>query len=110
MTTSRFFVNNKRISTAVHLNDGTILQVFPSRQIFENLQEWEDYWRGSRFVSPRVKIETSERKASGEIETTRKSWTCPACGLGPGNDHRMCICRAFNYSVQAWEKACGIRG
>ncbi len=33
-------------------------------------------------------------------------WVCPACDLPLGNDHRMCICRAFNYSVDAWEKGC----
>ena len=36
----------------------------------------------------------------------KKFWVCSACDLPLGNDHRMCICRAFNYSVEAWEKAC----
>lgn len=36
------------------------------------------------------------------------TWICAYCHLGPGNDHRMCICRGFNYSVTAWEEAAGI--
>lgn len=34
------------------------------------------------------------------------NFMCPACGHGSGADHRMCICRAYNYSVKAWENAC----
>lgn len=43
------------------------------------------------------------------MSSRKVQWICPYCGLGPGNDHRMCICRGFNYSVAAWEEACGIR-
>jgi hypothetical protein len=44
-----------------------------------------------------------------EERVPKRTWTCPACGKGAGNDHRMCICYAFNYSVEEWERACGIR-
>lgn len=40
---------------------------------------------------------------------TVESFTCPACGLGSGADHRMCICRSYNYSPTEWEIACRLR-
>ena len=36
---------------------------------------------------------------------TQKWWVCAYCHLPIGNDHRMCICQAFNYSVDAWKAA-----
>ena len=110
MSTSRFFVNYKRISTAVNLNDGSALQVYPIRKRFETLHAWETYWRNSSYASPEVRIHTTipATKTSKKDEVKSEAWICPACGLGAGNDHRMCICRAFNFSVQAWEEACGI--
>jgi hypothetical protein len=36
----------------------------------------------------------------------KKYWVCPACNLPLGNDHRPCICHAFNYSVALWEEEC----
>ena len=52
----------------------------------------------------KIQLATEKNKVAKKDE-----WICPPCGLGPGNDHRMCICRAFNFSVAAWEEACGIR-
>lgn len=46
------------------------------------------------------------------VPTTKPSpdhFTCPACNLGAGADHRMCIVNKYNYSVKAWETACGLR-
>jgi hypothetical protein len=36
---------------------------------------------------------------------SQKWWVCAYCHLPIGNDHRMCICQAFNYSVDAWKAA-----
>ncbi len=110
MSTVRFFVNDKRVSTAVQLTDGTLLQVYPKHQQFENQKEWEEYWNDSTLVKPVTQVEVTPPKAPVKPRAKRLvNWICPACGRGPGNDHRMCICRAFGYSVAAWEKACGIR-
>ena len=119
--TYRFFVNDKRVSTAVQWKSKTnkdyILQVFPNRNIFESETSWRSHWE--KKVRPSIRVETSfstnpeperaERPPTPPSSADESRWTCPACGKGPGNDHRMCICRAFNYSVDAWEKACGIR-
>ena len=36
----------------------------------------------------------------------KQHWICPYCDLPLGNDHRLCICHGFNYSIKAWEQAC----
>jgi hypothetical protein len=110
MSTVRFFVNNKRISTAVRLHDGSFLQVYPKHEKFQTQEEWEMYWKETSIVKPVIQIQVTPTKETVKPRAKRvHNWICPACGLGPGNDHRMCICRAFNYSVAEWEKACGIR-
>lgn len=38
-----------------------------------------------------------------EVEKEDRKWVCGYCSLPPGNDHRMCICRGYNFSVAAWE-------
>lgn len=53
--------------------------------------------------------EKKSNASSTSVSQRKTYWICPACGLGPGNDHRMCICRAFNFSIADWEKACGIK-
>lgn len=165
--TLRFYVNNKRISTAVRVKDCYILQVFPSYQRFANEEDWLSYWEMHYICKPVVRVEGGMMFESTQTEATKHkdfrcavclldgtfdhrncivlkykgsisdwetasveqrkelradvaakaaepkpkpaTWICPACNKGPGNDHRMCICRYFNYSVQAWEEACGIR-
>ena len=163
--TLRFYVNNKRVSTAVRVADGYILQVYPMRQRFADEGDWLSFWENHSVAKPKCRVEglvsnelanaakdldPSFRcsqcllgpdidhrncivlKFKGDLEAWKsaglqqknptppapspalpnkktKSWICPACGLGPGNDHRMCICQAFHYSIDAWEKACGIR-
>lgn len=105
MAALRFFVNDKRVSTAVPLNDGTILQVYPSKKKFVNENAWRLSWESSSAAKPSIRVEQEE----DTVRNVKRDWICPACGLGPGNDHRMCICTAYNYSVERWEIACGIR-
>lgn len=130
MSTVRFFINNKRVSTAVHLENGTLLQVYPEHTIYENQTVWETHWNNTLLAKPILEVQTTPAQpksdkprkprenplsVSSDYEDlydpvhTTSNWICPACGQGPGNDHRMCICRAFNFSVEAWERACGIR-
>lgn len=130
MSTVRFFINNKRVSTAVHLENGTLLQVYPEHTIYENQTVWETHWNNTLLAKPILEVQTISAKpksdkprkprekplsVSSDYEDlydpvhTTSNWICPACGQGPGNYHRMCICRAFNFSVEAWERACGIR-
>lgn len=119
--TYRFYVNDKRVSTAVLWScpddKKHILQVYPTRDIFESEKKWRLYWEQK--TTPVIRVETS-LSVKPTPETTQRSptppssadesrWCCPACGKGPGNDHRMCICHAFNYSVDAWKEACGIQ-
>jgi hypothetical protein len=105
MLTLRFFVNDKRISTAVTLNDGTCLQVYPDKKKYINENAWRVSWESSSAAKPSIRVEEED----DNVRNLKKDWICPACGKGPGNDHRMCICLAFDYNVQNWEIACGIR-
>ena len=162
--TLRFYVNNKRVSTAVRVADGYILQVYPMRQRFADEEDWCSFWENHSVAKPTCRVEglvsneltiaakevdpsfrcpecllgpdidhrncivlkfkgnLEEWKTAGlhqkdpsppapspALPNKKKPWSCPVCFLGPGNDHRMCICVGFNYSVDRWEEACGIR-
>lgn len=165
--TLRFYVNDKRLSTAIRVKDCYILQVYPSRQRFANEEDWRSYWEMNKICKPQIRVEGGMSLQSTQTDATKqkgfrcaeclldgtldhrnciilkykgsvadwetasieqrkelrtevaakaaeprpkaRTWICPACNLGPGNDHRMCICQFFNYSVTAWEEACGIR-
>lgn len=167
LKTLRFYVNNKRISTAVRVKQGYILQVYPMHQRFANEDDWRSFWEMHSICKPVVRVEGEMSLQSTQTQATKdkdfrcaecllngtfdhrncivlkykgsitdwevasveqrkelradiaakaaepkpksNTWICPACQKGPGNDHRMCICQYFNYSVQAWEEACGIR-
>ncbi len=130
MSTVRFFVNNKRVSTAVHLENGKLLQVYPEHREYADQTTWESHWNATILAKPTIQVQVTPAKpksdkprkprekplaVSSDYEDlydpvhNASTWICPACGRGPGNDHRMCICRAFNYSVEKWERACGIR-
>jgi hypothetical protein len=43
-STVRIFVNNNRISTAVRLKTGSILQVYPAKRNFASEEEWQKHW------------------------------------------------------------------
>ena len=48
-------------------------------------------------------------KPSEPSTSSSSSFTCPPCGGGKGDDHRLCVLNAFNCDVAAWETACGLR-
>lgn len=54
--TARFFVNDKRISTAVLTRKGEFLQVYPSKQRFPSENDWRSFWQKSTMVTTKVEI------------------------------------------------------
>ena len=129
-STVRVFVNDKRMATGKPWKT-SFLQVYPTKKIFTNEWEWrtsvyESILSGIRFevksnpvkmkaVSPpkvmneivrpvAKKAVLNPEDSEEEAETLDRDWICGYCRLPPGNDHRMCICRGYNYSVGAWEK------
>jgi hypothetical protein len=53
---------------------------------------------------------TADLSAAASTTSTEKElWTCPPCGKGPGNDHRLCVVNAYNCDVAGWETAVGLR-
>lgn len=102
MTISRVYLNNKRISTGRWLKDNKFLQVYPELKYFSSEVEWRTEWtkKINDGISFRIELDTPPLQCR---EGT--NWICSYCKKGPGNDHRMCICRAFNYNAQAWEAA-----
>lgn len=42
--TLRFFVNDKRISTAVRVKEGYVLQVYPMKRRFADEGDWQKWW------------------------------------------------------------------
>jgi len=61
--TYRFFVNDKRVSTAVMTKKG-FLQVYPDKRVFSSKEEWESVWRVA--VQPVIKVEVGEKKPVAE--------------------------------------------
>lgn len=139
-TTHRFFVNGKRVATAVDwtTKDGHkyILEVCspPVKGLeltkFNSVLEWQKHCERYYMPKPILKYETVSTGTiqnttpapvpapipaqapaptpKSEVAPKKKTWICPACHKGPGNDHRLCICNYYNYSVARWEEACGI--
>lgn len=52
--TLRFFVNDKRVSTAVRVKDGSILQVYPAKRQFATESDWQTFWTEASRPSIRV--------------------------------------------------------
>jgi len=118
-TTYRFYVNNKRVATAVLWKPTSdrqcILEVFKPAidkrplQEFNTVEEWKEYCQ--RYYVPK---QTTHVEITGEesVPARRETWTCCICNLPPGNDHRMCIAQGFRWSqtpIRDWEEASGIR-
>jgi hypothetical protein len=57
--TYRFFVNDKRVSTAVMTKKG-FLQVYPDKRVFSSKEEWESAWKTA--VQPVIKVEKGPEK------------------------------------------------
>ena len=71
-STIRLFVNDKRISTAVKLNSGSILQVYPTKRPFATDVEWKQFWEDS--LKPKIIIRFSD----GEEKQTSAPVAAPA--------------------------------
>lgn len=98
MSTSRIFLNNKRISTGRTLSDNKFLQVYPlPLKTFDSEADWRTHWTSAINDS----ITFKKQDAPVPSKQTGTNWICGYCRLPPGNDHRMCIVRGFN-SVEGW--------
>lgn len=53
--TFRFFVNNKRVSTAVKVKNGNFLQVYPKKQWFPTQDHWQTFWEDTS--KPMIHVE-----------------------------------------------------
>lgn len=118
--THRFFVGDKHMATAVVYASG-ILQVFPrlpGSRMFQNIEKWTKHCEEKYNPQPVTRFEVTKKEvketttrpaAPAPVFVPKKNWICTICCLGPGNDHRMCICRFFDFSIADWEIAVGIR-
>lgn len=50
-----------------------------------------------------VPTETPQTSPHEKPLLKKKWWICGYCHLPIGDDHRMCICYGYNYSVDAWQ-------
>lgn len=122
-STIRAIVNNKRVATGKPWKN-QFLQVYPELKTFASEAEWRSQVYQSILSSIKFEPEVvEEKKMAVKKEEAKKppvpvvppvapaqpkqesdDWICGYCSKGPGNDHRMCICKGYYYSVQAWEK------
>jgi hypothetical protein len=56
----RLFVNDNRISTAVKVKSGSVLQVYPTKRQFTSDVEWKQFWEQE--LKPKIIIRFSEEK------------------------------------------------
>jgi hypothetical protein len=73
--TLRFFVNDKRVSTAVNTKKG-FLQVYPDKRTFASEEEWKETWRIA--VQPVIKVEADKKKAVEKPSKTLPNTKKPA--------------------------------
>ncbi len=104
--TLRFYVNEKRVSTAVRTYDGYILQVYPMRQRFAEEEDWKTFWENHSVSKPRTHIDGLMEKEKAMTEKSKDNrFRCAVCLLGNDTDHRNCIVLKFKGNVQDWEDA-----
>lgn len=130
-STVRVYINDKRIATGKPWKN-QFLQVFPEKKTFASEAEWrtsiyeslhptikfvveEPKKKKVKEVAPPVKVELTPVpppvpnpaktviNPEDEEEVVDDNWICGYCRLPRGNDHRMCICRGYNFSIAAWE-------
>ncbi len=131
-STVRVFIEKKRIATGKPWKN-QFLQVYPTKAVFPSEAEWRSAVYQSVLSSLRFEVKKIEKKASqpkpqplpqpqpqassapakqaaaipppspktNDVE--QMDWVCGWCNKPAGNDHRMCICRGYQYSVEAWE-------
>ncbi len=105
--TLRFYVNDKRVSTAVRVKDCYILQVYPMRQRFANEEDWRSYWEMNRVCKPTIRVTGSIPLESTQTKATKeKGFRCSVCLLDGSFDHRNCIVLKFKGNIADWETSC----
>ena len=57
-STMRLFVNDNRISTAVKVKSGSILQVYPVKITFSDVNKWREHWENE--LKPKITIKMDE--------------------------------------------------
>jgi hypothetical protein len=73
-STMRLFVNDNRVSTAVKVRSGSILQVYPTKRQFASDVEWKQFWEQE--LKPKIILRFSEEKT-----LTAASASAPAPAL-----------------------------
>lgn len=72
--TYRFFLGDKRLSTAVMTKKGEFLQVYPNKFVYSSESAWRDEWMRSE--KPRVETTLVEsKKALPEPAVMKEDWT-----------------------------------
>lgn len=118
-STVRVYLEKKRIATGKPWK-GKFLQVYPEMKTFESEAQWRSHMYQS--ILSGIRFEVKEKEKEKENRKTEpvaapvapppspepaesENWICGYCRLPAGNDHRLCICNGYRYSVAAWEKA-----
>jgi len=70
-TTSRFFINDKRVSTAVITKNGDFLQVYPEKKVFTSEAEWRIFWE--KDSTPKFHVETTPATAPKKTRAAKPS-------------------------------------
>lgn len=68
MNTFRIYHDNKRLSTAVPLKNGSCLQVFPEKKIYENERVWKAIWPGEVVITIRKAARARRHKSNLFVE------------------------------------------
>lgn len=95
--------NNAYVASGKQVGN-QFVQTLPKEKVFASETEWRASIQESNqpvFQCERSKVDVNETVAT----TDSNSWTCGYCSLPPGNDHRNCISRGYDYSLKAWEEA-----
>ena len=74
--TYRFYVGDKRLSTAVVMKNGEFLQVYPEKKNFYTEAAWRQHW--IYFNKPRVETslpKVSKKKAKEQQAVKKEHWT-----------------------------------
>ena len=103
---TRFEVTKKEVKELPPAVPTPVTIVHPSPSPLDKLVQ-KDFETFVGALNNRI-AEKKSQSSSTPAFKPNKYWICPACNLGPGNDHRMCICRAYNFSVEKWEIAVGL--
>ena len=73
-STMRLFVNTNRISTAVKVKSGAILQVFPRKQEFSTEAAWSQHWTDSLQTPVSLIRKDEEEKDTSVVDKAYKKY------------------------------------